>query len=187
MRPHPYHEDLGLDPDADKTPDLRPGNDDVPRAATPRTSEHPSERGSSMSTVTECQHCTVPSDGDTCTFCQKYVPPADNSPLDLPAPPAGASSVDGWYSSNDDGVLVRSLEWSRHDTEKASIGVDGWQDANGVVTRGISVYGLSEGDSLTANEAVKVAIALLKAADDLGQMDNPGPQRPPAVDDSRNW
>lgn len=39
MRDYPAHEDLGLDPDADKTPDLRPGNEDVPGAGTPGTSE----------------------------------------------------------------------------------------------------------------------------------------------------
>lgn len=32
MRDYPQFEDLGLDPDADKTPDLRPGKDDSPGA-----------------------------------------------------------------------------------------------------------------------------------------------------------
>lgn len=39
MREHPQHEDLGLDPDADRTEDLRPGKSESPRAATPRDSE----------------------------------------------------------------------------------------------------------------------------------------------------
>lgn len=39
MRDYPAHEDLGLDPEADKTPDLRPGKDDDPEAATSRPSE----------------------------------------------------------------------------------------------------------------------------------------------------
>lgn len=30
MREYPQFEDLGLDPDADKTPDLRPGNTTTP-------------------------------------------------------------------------------------------------------------------------------------------------------------
>lgn len=37
--PQEEHADLGLDPDADKTPDLRPGKDDDPGAGTPRPSE----------------------------------------------------------------------------------------------------------------------------------------------------
>lgn len=53
MRTYPEHEDLGLNPQADRTPDLRPG------------------RG-------ECKHCTVPTEGgDLCAFCKRYVPPAD--------------------------------------------------------------------------------------------------------------
>lgn len=39
MREYPQHEDLGLNPEADRTEDLRPGKSDVPRAATPGTSE----------------------------------------------------------------------------------------------------------------------------------------------------
>lgn len=39
MRDFPQFEDLGLDPEADRTEDLRPGKSDVVRAATPTTSE----------------------------------------------------------------------------------------------------------------------------------------------------
>lgn len=39
MRTYPAHEDLGLDPEADRTPDLRPGKDEAPEAATSRASE----------------------------------------------------------------------------------------------------------------------------------------------------
>lgn len=38
MRDYPQHEDLGLDPEADKTPDLRPGKSEAPEAATSRAS-----------------------------------------------------------------------------------------------------------------------------------------------------
>lgn len=43
MRYYPQHEDLGLNPEADRTEDLRPGNSDAARAATPTASEpqHP--------------------------------------------------------------------------------------------------------------------------------------------------
>lgn len=39
MRVYPQHEDLGLDPEADRTEDLRPGNSDAARAGTPAASE----------------------------------------------------------------------------------------------------------------------------------------------------
>lgn len=39
MRVYPAFEDLGIDPDADRTEDLRPGKSESPRAATPRDSE----------------------------------------------------------------------------------------------------------------------------------------------------
>lgn len=39
MRLYPQHEDLGLDAEADRTEDLRPGKDDDPGAGTPRPSE----------------------------------------------------------------------------------------------------------------------------------------------------
>lgn len=184
MRDYPHPEDLGLDPQADRTEDLRPGNNDGPSAGTPRPSEstiqQETEKGRSMSTVNP-----YPVDSATRPCCGGIGGHSHDCRPEPPVP-AGATT-DGWNTVNSDGILVRSLEWSRHDTERASIGVDGWQDVNGVVTRGISVYGLSEGESLTANEAVKVALALLKAADDLGQLDNPGPQDPPIVDTSRNW
>ena len=80
MRDYPHPEDLGLDPQADRTPDLRPGKDDDPGAGTPRPSEHPFERGSSMTTVNDCRHCTVPTEGDACNFCKSYTPPAQTSP-----------------------------------------------------------------------------------------------------------
>lgn len=39
MRVYPQFEDLGLDPTADKTPDLRPGKSEAPEVAAPRASE----------------------------------------------------------------------------------------------------------------------------------------------------
>ncbi|MBX9921673.1 MAG: hypothetical protein K2Y33_17915, partial [Mycolicibacterium frederiksbergense] len=52
--------------------------------------------------------------------------------------PAGATA-DDWDSACLDGVPCRSLEWSRHDTAKVGVGVDGFQDANGEVSRRISI------------------------------------------------
>lgn len=39
MRDYPHPEDLGLNPEDDRTEDLRPGNSDAARAATPTASE----------------------------------------------------------------------------------------------------------------------------------------------------
>lgn len=37
-----------------------------------------------MTTVTECQHCTIPTEGDTtCGFCKDYIPPTAQSWRDL--------------------------------------------------------------------------------------------------------
>lgn len=48
MRDWPTYEDLGLDPEADRTEDLRPGNSDAARAATPTASElTPHQKGKS--------------------------------------------------------------------------------------------------------------------------------------------
>lgn len=86
MRHYPQHEDLGLDPEADRTEDLRSGNSDAARAGTPAASEptnHQStqfEEGNTMMTRSDqraqCVHCTVPTNGgDTCSFCANYTPP----------------------------------------------------------------------------------------------------------------
>ncbi len=33
-----------------------------------------------MTTVNDCRHCTVPTEGDACNFCKSYTPPAQTSP-----------------------------------------------------------------------------------------------------------
>lgn len=98
-------------------------------------------------------------------------------------PPAGATSVDGWGSiDSKTGRPCRSIQWSSHDAGRTAVDIDGWQDDTGEITeRGISVYGMSEGESLTAADAVKLAAALLKAADVLRKLETP------VVDMSRNW
>lgn len=84
--------------------------------------------------------------------------------------PTGATA-DGWHSVDHDGVLVRSLEWSRHDTASgASVSVDGSQRATGEYERGISFYGASEGESIDADQARQFAAALLEAADELERL-----------------
>lgn len=76
--------------------------------------------------------------------------------------PAGATA-DDWDSACLDGVPCRSLEWSRHDTAKVGVGVDGFQDANGEVSRRISIY--LDNQDLDAGDARALAAKLVEAAD----------------------
>ncbi len=94
------------------------------------------------------------------------LPPPSTIPL-----PAGATTR-GWDTINPDGISERGLEWSRRDLDKGNVAVDGWQDAKGTVTRGISFYGMVEGERLTAVQAREFARALLAAADELDQLDS---------------
>ncbi len=84
---------------------------------------------------------------------------------DVPLP-AGATA-DDWPSVDHDGVLVRSLEWCRYDTDKVGVSIDGSQRATGEYTKGISFYGVSEGQSIDSTQARELAAALIKAADEL--------------------
>ena len=85
-----------------------------------------------------------------------------NTPA-LPVP-AGATA-DDWDSISLDNIPCRSLEWSRHDTDKVGVGVDGFQSATGEVTRCISLY-LGH-DGLDADDARALAAKLIEAADSL--------------------
>ncbi|BBZ38741.1 hypothetical protein [Mycobacterium conspicuum] len=78
--------------------------------------------------------------------------------------PAGATAGEWDSIDNETGLLVRSLVWSEHDTGRVGVNVDGFQDASGAVTRGVSIYDVPEGDSLTAIEARELAAALVEAA-----------------------
>lgn len=75
MRSYPQFEDLGLDPAADLTEDMRK----APAATEAlRKNDHPKHQigRTVMTTVTECRNCTVPvTNGDLCTFCTTYTPP----------------------------------------------------------------------------------------------------------------
>lgn len=78
--------------------------------------------------------------------------------------PAGAVAGD-WDSLSLDNIPCRSLEWSRHDTAKVGVRVDGIQDATGEVTRFIALD-LGTQD-LGAADARALAAKLTEAADAL--------------------
>ena len=91
------------------------------------------------------------------------------TPPDLPVPaPAGATADDWGYLTGIDNDRARALLWSRHDTDKIGVAVDGWQTAHGDITRGISLYDTDK--ELTAADARQLAAALLNAADQLDQL-----------------
>ena len=75
--------------------------------------------------------------------------------------PAGATAGE-WDSVDLDDHLCRSLEWSRHDTDKVGVGIDGFQHATGEVTRRISLYEADQ--ELDAGEARALAVKLIEAA-----------------------
>lgn len=101
-----------------------------------------------------------------------HAPTCSATEPDLPVPPG--ATTDGWTSVDPDGTLVRSLEWSRYDTDSIGVSIDGWQDAKGAVARGITIYG-AEGRSLTAGQAIQLAARLTAAASELMQLDRIGP------------
>lgn len=78
------------------------------------------------------------------------------------AVPAGAHAGD-WDSLTDAGDLSRSLEWGRFDTEKVGVGIDGFQEATGEVSRSINLYPSRQ--DLDADDARALAAKLVEAAD----------------------
>lgn len=85
---------------------------------------------------------------------------------DLPVP-AGATASD-WDSTSIDGMPCRSLQWSRHDTAKVGVGVDGFQYANGEVIRFVAID-LGH-DDLGADDARALAAKLTEAADAMDRL-----------------
>ncbi|MCB0925144.1 MAG: hypothetical protein KDB50_11485 [Mycobacterium sp.] len=83
--------------------------------------------------------------------------------------PAGATT-DGWWSVNpEDNDPIRSLSWWERNVARIQVNIDGWQEANGDFTRGVSLYGL-EGGQATANDARQIAAALTEAAAELDRL-----------------
>ena len=86
-----------------------------------------------------------------------------------PSVPAGATAClwDCDYPLELD--AVRCLSWSRHDTGKVGVGVDGRQHVDGRVERFIALYP-SAGCDLSAGDARALAAALLEAAAALDEL-----------------
>lgn len=83
--------------------------------------------------------------------------------------PAGATA-DDWPSITADGVLVRTLVWSEHDTEKVGVSVCAEQYGDdGRFTPEIVLFAC-DGASLDAAAARQLAAALLDAADALDRL-----------------
>ena len=85
-------------------------------------------------------------------------------------PSRPGATADPWseYTSIDDDH-ARGLLWSKHDTDKIGVAVDGWQTATGKITRGVSLYDTDR--ELTAADARKLAAALMDAADHLDRLE----------------
>jgi hypothetical protein len=90
----------------------------------------------------------------------------------LPIPPG--AEADEWMIPTDfPEDVVRSLIWSKHDTAKVSVGVEGEQYGDGEVCKHIALYSKDvHGDlrDLTATDARQLAASLLEAADALDQI-----------------
>ncbi len=111
-----------------------------------------------------------PVDSATRTCCGGIDKHAADCDPQIPLP-VGATS-DGWTSIRAyDGCPVRALVWWHRDLGRISVSIDGWQDATGTLDREISVYGIEEGDPITAVDARRIAAALIEAADELDRLD----------------
>ncbi len=86
----------------------------------------------------------------------------------IPLP--GGATTDGWLSTRADGKgAIRSLTWSTHATgSRVGVEVAGAQDDTGAFERSVMIYANSE--ELTADEARRLAGALIEAADELDRL-----------------
>ncbi|MHA0285185.1 hypothetical protein ACXYX3_01915 [Mycobacterium sp. C3-094] len=170
MRDYPHPEDLGLNPEADRTEDLRPAKSEAPKVAAFEASEPLPNKKVGVFIMAQSKdnhpvdmatrHCCG-GIGDHSVFCDINLPDPD-----VPVP--DGANADGWNSLTLDGNPVRSLEWGRFDTAKVGVGVDGFQDATGEVTRCISLYPSSQ--DLDAADARALAAKLIEAADAMERL-----------------
>lgn len=72
--------------------------------------------------------------------------------------------------TNAAGDLVRSLVWWSQDAGIAAVDIDGDQDSTGKWCRGISIFGLEGPARITADDARRIAQALLAGAAELDRL-----------------
>jgi len=71
---------------------------------------------------------------------------------------------------------VRAVNWSKHDTDRVGVGIDGMQYLTHV-TRGITLHSRSRFDDMvmTGDEARELAVRLLEAADEYDRLEQAHP------------
>jgi hypothetical protein len=91
-------------------------------------------------------------------------------PHDIPVP--DGAEADDWPMETEDGVPVRSVTWSRHDTMKVRVEVAGRQYADdGRIEKGITLYDrLNSIGEIDADDARQLATKLEQAADALDRL-----------------
>ena len=149
MRQYPHPEDLGLNPEADRTEDLRSGKDDDPGAGTPRPSEP---------TLTKSDW----------SFIMTQL-------IDSPPLPPGAVCSDGWQGPDDLGQPWRIISGTdrRIDGVEGIIGTSAVQLADGSVLNhqhpidAPVVYVGLGGEAFPVGRARELARAILAAADEI--------------------
>lgn len=93
------------------------------------------------------------------------------TPPNLPVPP-GAEADEWMIPTEFPEDVVRFLTWSRHDTDKIGVAVEGSQYGDGRVDRSIGPYDnkMTDYRDLTTTDARQLAAALIEAADELDQI-----------------
>lgn len=84
--------------------------------------------------------------------------------------PAGTTHGQ-WERNLDRDCWSRSLLWETHgEDERATVDICGTQYDEGTHDVGITVWGVSEGEPLTASQARRLAVHLLQAADTVSRI-----------------
>jgi hypothetical protein len=112
-------------------------------------------------------------DLDQLDLCEAAAARAD---IDLAHITAPAGTTKGEWERNLDRVgWSRSLLWKTYGaTEKAVVDISGSQYDDGTHDVGITVWGVEEGEPLTASQARRLAVHLLQAADTVDPINTKG-------------
>jgi len=103
------------------------------------------------------------------TTTDAYDAAAAQADIDLAHITAPAGTTTGYWERNlERDCWSRTLLWASHgEGEKATVDISGSQYDDGTHDVGITVWGVSEGEPLTAAQARRLAVHLLQAADSL--------------------